>query len=62
RDYPLYFKLKSFSIEVLQITNDGKTVTFADSSGKISTLILPENISLFKELGHINSYPQSPTF
>lgn len=48
KDYTLTFKLESYNIEVLQITNNGKEITFADSSKKINTVLLTDNLELFK--------------
>lgn len=48
RDYSLHFKLESFQVEVLQITDKGKEITFSDSSNKIKTVLLDDNLELFK--------------
>lgn len=48
RDYPLHFKVDSFEVEVLQITNSGKEITFADSSKEVKTIQLDENLKLVK--------------
>jgi hypothetical protein len=48
RDYSLHFKLESFQVEVLQITNNGNQITFSDSSNEIKTTNLNENLKLIK--------------
>ena len=48
RDYSLHFKLESFKIEVLQITNNGNQITFSDSSNEVKTINLDENLKLIK--------------
>lgn len=48
-DYVLNFKVESFPIEVLQITNVGKEITFTDSSNKVKTITLSDNLKLIKE-------------
>ena len=48
RDYSLHFKLESFQIEVLQITNNGNQITFSDSSNEVKTINLDENLKLIK--------------
>ena len=48
RDYSLHFKLESFQVEVLQITNNGNQITFSDSSNEIKTINLDENLKLVK--------------
>ena len=48
RDYSLHFKLESFQIEVLQITNQGKEILFSDSDGKVKTVSLNDNLSLIR--------------
>lgn len=48
RDYPLNFKVESFEVEVLQITNSGKEITFAASSKEVKTIQLDENLKLVK--------------
>ena len=47
-DFKLEFKLESFQIEVLQITNQGKEILFSDSDGKVKTVSLNDNLSLIK--------------
>ena len=47
-DFELEFKLESFQIEVLQITNQGKEILFSDSDGKVKTVSLNDNLSLIK--------------
>ena len=47
-DFELAFKLESFQIEVLQITNQGKEILFSDSDGKVKTVSLNDNLSLIK--------------
>lgn len=47
-DFKLQFKLESFQIEVLQITNQGKEILFSDSDGKVKTVSLNESLSLIK--------------
>ena len=47
-DFILEFKLESFQIEVLQITNQGKEILFSDSDGKVKTVSLNDNLSLIK--------------
>ena len=47
-DFKLEFKLESFPIEVLQITNQGKEILFSDSDGKVKSVSLNDNLSLFK--------------
>ena len=48
RDYSLHFKLESFQIEVLQITNNGNQITFSDSSNEVKTINLDENLKLIR--------------
>ena len=48
RGYSLHFKLESFQIEVLQITNQGKEILFSDSDGKVKTVSLNDNLSLIR--------------
>lgn len=48
RDYSLHFKLESFQVEVLQIKNNGKEITFSDSSNEVKTINLDENLKLIK--------------
>jgi hypothetical protein len=48
KDYSLSFKLESYKIEVLQITNNGKEITFSDSSKKVNTIELNDSLELFK--------------
>ena len=48
RDYSLHFKLESFQVEVLQITNNGNQITFSDSSNEVKTINLDENLKLIK--------------
>jgi hypothetical protein len=48
RDFPLHFKLESFQVEVLQITNSGKEILFSDSSNKLKTVLLDDDLELFK--------------
>ena len=48
RDYSLDFKLESFQIEVLQITNNGNQITFSDLSNEVKTINLDENLKLIK--------------
>ena len=47
-DFKLEFKLESFQIEVLQITNQGKEILFSDSDGKVKTGSLNDNHSLLR--------------
>ena len=47
-DFKLEFKLESFQIEVLQITNKGKEMLFSDSDGKVKTVSLNDNLSLIR--------------
>ena len=47
-DYSLHFKLESFQIEILQIKNNGKEITFSDSSNEIKTIFLDKNLKLIK--------------
>ena len=47
-DFKLEFKLESFQIEVLQITNQGKEILFSDSDGKVKTVSLNDNLSLIR--------------
>lgn len=47
-DFKLEFKLESFQIEVLQITNQGKEILVSDSDGKVKTVSLNDNLSLIK--------------
>lgn len=47
-DFKLHFKLESFQIEVLQITNQGKEILFSDSDGKVKTVSLNDSLSLIK--------------
>ena len=47
-DFKLEFKLESFQIEVLQITNHGKEILFSDSDGKVKTVSLNDSLSLIK--------------
>ena len=47
-DFKLEFKLESFQIEVLQITNQGKEILFSDSDGKVKTVSLNDNLTLIK--------------
>ena len=48
RDYSLHFKLESFQVEVLQIKNNGKEITFSDSSNEVKTIQLDDNLKLIK--------------
>ena len=48
KDYSLVFKLESYEIEVLQITDNGKEITFADSGKKVKTVELKDSLELFK--------------
>jgi hypothetical protein len=48
RDYSLHFKLESFQIEVIQIKNNGKEITFSDSSNEVKTIQLEDNLKLIK--------------
>ena len=48
QDCSLSFKLNSFEIEVLQILDKGKEVTFSDSSKIVKTINLTNNIKLIK--------------
>lgn len=49
REYnSLMFKVESFEVQVLQITNGGKEITFADSNGKLKTALLDDNLELIK--------------
>ena len=47
-DFKLEFKLESFQIEVLQITNQGKEILFSDSDGKVKITYLNDNLSLIR--------------
>lgn len=48
RDYSLHFKLESFQVEVIQIKNNGKEITFSDSSNEVKTIQLDDNLKLIK--------------
>ncbi len=48
RDFSLHFKLESFQIEVIQIKNNGKEITFSDSSNEVKTIQLDDNLKLIK--------------
>ena len=48
RDFSLHFKLESFQIEVIQIKNNGKEITFSDSSNEVKTIQLDDNLNLLR--------------
>lgn len=48
KDYDLLFKVESFTVEVKQIKNNGKEITFSDSSNKVKTINLDDNLKLIE--------------
>ena len=48
RDSSLHFKVESFQIQVIQISQQGKEITFIDSNNEVKTVILNENLKLVK--------------
>jgi hypothetical protein len=49
REYnSITFKVESFEVEVLQITDSGKEITFADSGKELKTIQLDDNLKLVK--------------